>query len=333
MQLKEKNGIEKKQSRMMRLVMFAIDRREVTLVILILALGAFLTWVSPNFLSAANFSVMLNAIGTDIIVAVPMAFCMIAGHSDFSVGSNVCLSSILAGMAMNAGASPIVGILIGLACGAILGYIMGFAVNHKVPTFVATLGGMYAYRGIAMVLCGATSITGFERSFLNLGRFTIAGIRAPIIYAAIMIIIGHFVLKYVNFFHNAYYIGSNVSSATLAGINSKKYLSVAFTLTGLFCGVAGLVLCARVGSVSVNTATDLHFKNIVGLMVGGVSNHGGTGSLIGGMLGILFMQMLDNALVMLYIDPNYNQIFIGAILILAVALDQFVSDYRAKVHT
>lgn len=290
---------------LLRGIMFALDRREFTLLGMIIVMSVALSCVSKTFLTPANFNVMLNSISTDLIVAIPMAFCLMSGHTDFSVGANVCLSSMIACLAMQAGVPIPVGILIALVCGAFCGFLMGAAVNKlKVPAFVATLGGMYAYRGIAMVLCGANTVGGFDKAFLNLGRFTVAGIRAPILYAAIVVLVGMFASKYVNFFHNAYYIGSNQSSAILAGINAKKYIYISYSLTGLFCGIAGVVLAARVGSVSVATTTDLHFKNIVGLMVGGVSGGGGTGSIIGGVLGILFMQLIDNALVQLYVDPN-----------------------------
>ena len=149
----------------------------------------------------------------------------------------------------------------------------------------------------------------------------------------IMIVVGHLALKYVNFFHNAYYIGSNKNSARLAGINNTLFTYVAYTITGMVCAFSGLVLMARLGSVSIVAGNGLEFRNVVALLIGGVSMDGGEGSVIGAVLGVLFMQIVDNALVLLYIDTAYNKVIIGLVLVLAVALDQYTKARRTSAHS
>ncbi len=139
----------------------------------------------------------------------------------------------------------------------------------------------------------------------------------------VIIIIGSLLLKYMSFFHNAYYIGSNSTSARLAGINTKKFIYVSYILTGVVAAFAGMVLAARLGSVSQNAGDGLEFRNIVGLLVGGISMEGGEGTVVGAVLGIIMMQLVNNAIVLLYLNPSYTKVITGGILVLAIALDQY----------
>lgn len=311
-----------------------LEKREVSLVILLILAVLALMTRTDKFATMANFRVLLNGMSTDMMIAIPMAISLIAGNTDFSVGSSLCFSSMIAGLAMANGAPPVVGILVGLGMGAVLGFINGLIVNKlRVTPLVATLGTWYAYVGLAQAIAGTQSITRFEPGFLQLGRFEIGGVTAPIIYMVIMIIVGHLALKYVNFFHNAYYIGSNKNSARLAGINNTLFTYVAYTITGMVCAFSGLVLMARLGSVSIVAGNGLEFRNVVALLIGGVSMDGGEGSVIGAVLGVLFMQIVDNALVLLYIDTAYNKVIIGLVLVLAVALDQYTKARRTSAHS
>jgi ribose transport system permease protein len=268
---------------------------------------------------------------TDMMIAIPMAIGLIAGNIDFSVGSNLCLSSVITALSLNNGYGTAAAVLIGLAGGILLGLINASIINHlKLPPMVATLGTWMAYRGAALVLLGGSTLSRFPDSFLILGRAVPFGIPVTIIYMFVIIFLGLFILKYINFFHNAYFLGSNNLSAALAGINRNKFNYVTYAITGFVAAFAGIILAARLGSSSQNAGNGLEFRLVVALLAGGISMGGGEGNLVGAILGVLLMQLVGNAIVLLYLNPSYTQIINGSILILAIAVDMLSNQTKIK---
>ncbi len=300
-----------------------MEAREFTLIIILFVIVIGLSLSTDTFLSTANLTVMLQGMTVDMIIAVPMAISLIAGNIDFSVGSNLALSSVIACMAMNSGAPTLVGMLIGLACGVIFGVINAVIINKfQITPLVATLGTWMAYRGLALVISSGATIANLPDSFKSFGRGSLLGLPLPIVYMAIVVILGIFALKYVNFFNQAYYIGGNSASARLAGIDTVKFNYISYALTGLMAAFAGLVLSARLGAVSQSAGSGLEFRNVVGLLIGGVSMDGGEGTIFGAVLGVTLMQIVNNSLVLLKINPSWTQVITGGILVLSIAIDK-----------
>jgi ribose transport system permease protein len=303
--------------------------REVSLLLIIVILCIILTSATSNFFRPANFRVLLQGMSTDMMIAIPMGISLIAGNIDFSVGSNLCLTSAITGLALNNGFGVFPSVLIGLVSGIILGLINGVSINNlKLTPLVGTLGTWMAYRGIALVVLGGGTLSRFPDNFLILGRATVFGVPIPIIYMFAIIILGIFALKYINFFHNAYYIGCNKLSATLAGINRAKFIYITYALTGMIAAFAGIIMAARLGSATQNAGNGLEFRIVVGILVGGISMDGGEGNLIGMFLGVLLMQLVGNAIVLLYLNPSYTQVINGFILIAAIAVDMLIKQKK-----
>ena len=308
-----------------------LQKREVTLLLIIVVLCGFLAGNTASFLKPANFRVLLQGMSTDMMIAIPMGISLIAGHIDFSVGSNLCLSSAITCLALNHGFGVFQSVMIGLAFGILLGIFNAVTINHlKLTPLVATLGTWMAYRGIAQVVLGGGTLSRFPENFLILGRATVFGIPITIIYMFIIVFLGVFALRYINFFHNAYFIGSNKVSATLAGINRTKFIYITYAITGLVAAFAGIVMAARLGSATQNAGTGLEFRIVVGLLVGGISMDGGEGNLIGMVLGVLLMQLVGNAIVLLYLNASYTQVINGFILIAAIAVDMLIKQRKVK---
>lgn len=302
----------------------ALEVRELTIIVILLLMIGFLMVSTDTFATSANLRVLIQGMSVDMMIAIPMAISLIAGNIDFSVGSALCLSSYIGCMAMGAGAPVWAGILIGLGTGAVLGLLNAvFICELHITPLIATLGTWMAYQGAALVLAGGNTVSGLPDGFKAFGRIEVLGIPIPIIYMIIIIAAGMFLLKYNNFFHQAYFIGCNKDSARLAGINTRKFIYVSYAITGLVSAFAGMTLAARLGSVSQNSGSGLEFRNVVALLIGGVSMDGGEGTLIGTVLGITIMQVVSNSLVLLNINASYTQIIQGALLVLAVAVDQF----------
>ena len=308
-----------------------LQKREISLTILLIIFCIALSMATPNFLQMANFRVLLQGMATDMMIAIPMCISLIAGNIDFSGGSALCLNAAICGLLLNKGIPVIPSILIALVCGAVFGGLNGVIINKLGLTpLVATMGTWMAYRGVALVLLGGSTISSFPESFLKLGRTTVAGIPITIIYMLIVVIAGILLLKYSNFFHNAYFIGSNKDSARLAGINVEKFTVITYAITGLVAAFAGIILSARLGSVSQNAGESLEFRNVVALLIGGVSMDGGVGSVLGAILGVVLMQLVSNAITLLYLNASYTKVINGLILILAVGLDVLLKKKKAK---
>ncbi len=308
-----------------------LQKREVSLAILLVIFAVCMSIATPNFLRVDNFRVLLQGMSTDMMIAIPMCIALIGGNIDFSGGSALCLNAAICAMMMKLGLPVPVAILIGLTSGFLLGALNGVIVNKLGLTpLVATMGTWMAYRGVALVLLGGGTLSSFPDSFLNLGRASVAGIPVTIIYMLVIVVVGALLLKYSRFFHNAYYIGSNKASAKLAGINVERFNVVIYAIIGTVAAFSGIILTARLGSCSQNAGESLEFRNVVALLVGGVSMDGGVGSVLGAVLGVILMQMVTNAITLLYLPTSYTKVINGCILILAVGIDVLMKKRKGK---
>ena len=300
-----------------------LEAREFSLILILAVIVAALTLSTDTFASSANLTVMLQGMSVDMIIAVPMAISLVAGNIDFSVGSNLALSSLIACMAMNNGASTITGMLIGLVSGILLGLLNALIINKfRITPLVATMGTWMAYKGLALVISSGSTVANLPDGFKSFGRAKLFGIPLPIVYMVCVVILGMFVLKYIDFFNRAYYIGGNQASARLAGMNTELFTYVSYGLTGFMSAFAGLVLAARLGAVSQSAGSGLEFRNVVALLIGGVSMDGGEGTIFGAVLGVTLMQIVNNSLVLLDINPSWTQVITGSILVLSIAIDK-----------
>lgn len=314
-----------------QLLVTLLQKREVTLTILLVLFAAFLSFYTASFTSPGNMRVLLQGMTVDMIIAVPMAISLIAGNIDFSVGSNVALTSTVCGMALASGVPAIGAVAIALSLGAFLGFINATLVDRlKITSLVATLGTWMAFKGLSLVVAGGRTIGNFPEEFTKIGRLEPFGIPISIIYMVIVVIAGMFAMKYLRFFNNAYFIGSNTESARLAGINTSRFTYGSFMLTGFLAAFAGVVLAARLGAASQQAGDGLEFRDVVGLLIGGISMDGGVGTVGGAVLGVVLMQLVNNAIVLLHLNVSYTKVITGSILILAVAVDQMTKTRRRR---
>lgn len=308
-----------------------LQTREISLALLLVIFGVCMTLATPNFLRVDNFRVLLQGMSTDMMIAIPMCISLIAGNIDFSGGSSLCLNGAICALMLNKGLPVPAAVAIGLTCGFTLGALNGVIVNKLGLTpLVATMGTWMAYRGAGLVMLGGGTLSSFPDSFLALGRATPMGIPITIIYMLVIVVAGFLLLKYSNFFHNAYFIGSNKASAKLAGINVEKFTVISYAITGTISAFAGIILSARLGSCSQNAGESLEFRNVVGLLVGGISMDGGVGSVLGAVMGVILMQLVGNAITLLYLNTSYTKVINGCILIFAVGIDMLMKKRKAK---
>jgi ribose transport system permease protein len=211
----------------------------------------------------------------------------------------------------------------GLAIGAAVGLFNGLIVSKLgINPFVTTLSSLSLFRGLTLIVTKGRNISGLPDGFKAIGQTEVLGIQTPIILAALLIVVGDLLLRRFRFFRQSYYIGGNERSARLSGIPVDRMKTLAYLLTGLFAGLAGVVMTARLGAASMTAGTGLELRVITAVIIGGASLQGGEGTVLGSFLGSLLMSLITNALTLLGVDVYWQTFVIGATLLAAVLIDR-----------
>ncbi len=297
--------------------------REVDLLLVIyVAVVVFSILYPVSFFSAANAQAVLRNMAVDGILAVGMMALLVAGVFDLSVGAMLSLAGVVVGWLLVERHWPVpAAVAAGLLTGAAGGLINGLLVTRaKVNALITTLGTMGVFRGLA-VLVGGTSIANLPAEFTRLGQAEWLGVQAPVWLMIGLAAAGHYLLAHTRWFRQLYYIGANPKAAVLSGIPAATMQAVAFTLMGLVAALAGVAFAARVGT-AVSTAGDgAELRVITAVILGGASLGGGRGTIAGALIGVVFMSLVNNLLIIAKVSTYWQGIVVGVILILAVALD------------
>ena len=271
------------------------------------------------------------------VISVGLTMVIIAGGIDISVGSIVGLSSILLGvlagrLGINVWVACALAMLTGLACGTVNGLVV---TKLRVQPIVATLAMMSAARGLAYVLSEARSLSGFPDRFVALGQTAVGPIPVlgyiplPVVVALILVFFGFLILRYTAFGRGIYAVGSSEEAARLSGVDVFRVQMFAYALTGLLCGLGGVMITARVASSVPDAGAGFEFEAITAVVMGGSSLKGGEGSIIGTIIGVAVMGILRNGLNLIGVPNTWQVLFLGVMLILAVLGDNLRSWLRA----
>ena len=279
-------------------------------------------WIkSPVFFAWDNFLNILTAIAVTGIIAVPGTMLLIAGQFDLSVGSAVAFTGVL--MAHYATEGDIrTGIFLAILAGLGIGLINGFFVTViGVNAIITTLATLAVFRGLAEVVSDgqSVSVTGFDALGTNRPFFDIP---VPVIIMGVVALGLWAVMKYTVFGRSMYAIGANPVAARLVGVRSRRAIMVAFVISGLACALGGLILVSQLGSASPLTATGLELSVVTAVILGGASLNGGRGTIQGTLIGLLIIGVLNNGLVLLGVDPFWQDVARGVLLAAAVSFDQ-----------
>lgn len=296
------------------------EKAGILLVFALLFIG--LSVFVPNFLSRVNMIGLALSVATVGIVACTMMLCLAGGDFDLSVGSIVALAGVLAAVVVNGTGSVALGIGAGLFAGGVVGWINGFVIARLgVNALITTLATMQIVRGTAYIASDGKAIGVREEGFFALGITSFAGVPTPVwIMAGCFIVFGLLLNKTI-FGRNALAIGGNREAAHLAGINVIRTKIIIFALQGVMAGLAGVILAARMTSGQPTTAQGLELQVISACVLGGVSLTGGVATISGVVVGVLIMGTVQNAMNLCNIQPFYQYIASGGILLAAVLLD------------
>lgn len=295
-------------------------------------LGAMFTFINPMFFTWKNMLTVFQQMVLNGLLAVGIMFTILTGGIDLSIGCTFAIVGIAVATCCVGGMNPIIAILIGLAVGAVLGLFNGFLVTSmKLQPFIATLGTMSLYRGIAYVVTGGQPVTNVPDSFRKIfnGQIGSTGIRYYVIVMVAVFIIAHIILSKTRTGDYLYAVGGNEEAAKLSGVNTRKIKYIAYMVSGLCTAVAGLVMLASLGSAESTAGIGYETNAIAAAAIGGTSMAGGRGTALGTFFGALMLAVLKVGMVVINVDSFWQYVVTGLIIIIASYFEFIKGDIAA----
>src|SRR6266516_1906539 len=311
--------------------------RELGLLIVLLFIVLIVGIQAPRFLRIDNFEQILLSVAILAIVAVGETLVVLTRNVDLSVGSMVGITAFVTAYFFKQlpDSNLLLGILLGCALGLVLGIVNGLIVSFgRVPAIVATLGTLYVYRALIFIFSSNTTsqvnASDVPISYLALATTQIFGIPALILIAAVIAIIVGYFLHASQSGRQLYAVGSNPDAANIIGIRRDWLVFSAFAASGLLCGLAGVLWGARFATVDATNATGLELQVIAAVVVGGVNIFGGSGTILGAVLGAIVLGTVDDALNLLKLSQFWLQAIDGMAILVAVTLDAFITHWLQR---
>ena len=293
--------------------------RELAVLAAILILIIVFTILDRSYLTLANLIDIVELATINSLIAIGITFTIITGGIDLSVGSIFAIVIVWVGNLTVLSVNPILSIILGCILGVLMGIVNGVLITkmHLQP-FIATLGTMSVYRGLAYVLTGGWPIIGVPNNFryIFISNF-LSGIPYSVILMLIFAFITHIILKKLRVGNYLFAIGGNEEAAKLSGVNVDITKITAYAMCGLGSALAGMVMLANLGTGEPATGQGYELEAIAAAAIGGASLSGGKGSIIGTLLGALLLASLKIGLIVIGVDTFYQFIVTGAIIVIA----------------
>jgi len=289
----------------------------------LIALFVGLSIASPHFLTSTNLSSVVRQTAVINIMALGMTLIIIGGGIDLSVGSILAMGGLFGSMAMEKGIPILPSIGVGILTGLVCGFLNGFMTTRlRINPFIVTLGTLGIYRGLALMISNGLPVHNLPPAFSYLGEGTIAGI--PVVWFLLVVcaVAVHILLEHTKHGRFVFAIGSNPDAALYAGIPTSFHTVTVYTVGGALTGLAGMIEASRLMTGQPTAGQGYELQAIAAVVIGGGSLRGGEGTVIGTLVGAFIMGLLANGSDLLGISPYLQQAIIGAVIILAVAVDE-----------
>ena len=284
-----------------------------------------LSLASDVFLTVPNILNVLRQTSLLFFMASGLTLVILTGGLDLSIGNNVALSACLAGTAIKATGSPLLGAAIGLGVGALVGLGNGLMVALlRIPSFIATYGMLWVLQGLAYSYMAGEAVYGFPRGFRMLGNGVFLGIPIPVYAMLVFLLLGAGFAQRTVWGQQIYAIGANPVAARLSGVPVRKRLILVYTVSGAMAGLASLIFLARLNSAQADIGDGLTLPAIAAALIGGAS-------LFGSFVGALILTLLLNGMNLLQVDAKWQPLVTGVIVILAVWLDMQARRRQQRV--
>ena len=315
----------------MKNLMIVLKQRAIWVFLLLMIV--FFSVMSGNFLTMRNLLNVVKQVSIYGIASVGMTYVILLGGIDLATGSIISFINILAAYLMvNMGWNPVLAVVCSLVASTVIGFLNGIIIAEiKMPALIVTFASQTIFAGVAYIICNGTPISRFPESFLVIGQGYVGPIPVPVIIMIICFAVGAFILVKTYFGRYFYALGGNEEAAELAGIHVKKVKCLVYSLSGLFAGIAGLVMLARANTGQPNAGVGYEFDVITCVVLGGVSVNGGSGKISNVIAGVLIIGVLSNGMVLLNISSYMQMVIKGIILLLAVGSDCIQQQNLLKV--
>ena len=288
--------------------------------LLVLCLGL---WIAtPYFATTANLANVAEQSAIIGVIAIGMTCVILTGGIDLSVGSLVALAGVVLGSALQRGMPVTVAVALGMLAGLGAGTINGVMITRgKLPPFIATLGMMSVARGAALMISDGRPISGFPDPLRVLATGRPLGVPAPVLLMLALYAVAYLMLTRTVFGRYLYAIGGNEEATALAGVDVRRYKTITYAISGLSAALCAMLLVARLDSAQPIAGMGYELDAIAAVVIGGTSLLGGSGSVIGTLIGALIMSVLRNGLNLLGVSSYLQQVAIGVVIIAAVLID------------
>ena len=292
----------------------------------LIAIFLFFSIASSNFLNYANFTAILFSTVVIGLLALGTTFVIITGGIDLSVGTGMALCGVISGVLITKSGVPVVfGVIGAVLFGGLIGFVNGFNVSVLgIPPFIATLAMMLAAQGLALVISNSTPIYFTDTpSYTQISTGHLFGVDFPnaVLVLVVAVVIAAVLLNRTVLGRYTYSIGSNEEATALSGINVRRWKLGIYTLAGLFTGLAGVMISARLASAQPGTGLGYELQAIAAVVIGGTSLTGGTGSIVGTIIGALIISVLNNGLQIMQIPQEWQNVILGVVILVAVYAD------------
>jgi rhamnose transport system permease protein len=308
-----------------RLLRAVARQRELSLVVVMVVLGAYVFTQAPQLLSASNLTQVTAHASIIAVAAVGEAIVILTRNVDLSIEATIGLvafavADILASHTVGAPVAILLGVLLGLVLGLLNGVLVAVL---RVPAIIATLGTLSAYRGFTLLLAGGKQITltQLPPGYTDWARGTVIFLPLFVVIALVVVTVAALVLRQTTIGRQVYALGSNPEAAEILGIRTRLITISTFAVCGLLAGVAGVMWGLEFGTINATAATGVTLQVIAAVVVGGVNINGGSGTVVGAGIGALFLAFIQNALILLKLSQFWLQAIYGLVILIAVVLD------------
>ena len=317
-----------RQSATSRILAAAARQREISLVVVMVTMGALVAIQAPQFLSASNLTAVLVLSSIIAIAAVGEALVVITRNVDLSVEAMMGLvafsvADLLKFHVMGVPEAMALGIALGLGLGMFNGFLVTVV---RIPSIVATLGTLSIYRGLAFLAAGGkqVTLTDLPPNYTDPATQLVLGIPLFLLIAVVIVFVVGLFMRQTEVGRQVYAVGSNPEAAEIQGIRTRGVVFSVFAVCGLLSGVAGILWGIEFGTIDATSASGVTLQVVAAVVVGGVNIFGGSGTVVGAALGAIFLGFISNALILLRLSQFWLQAVYGIVILAAVSLDAFV---------
>jgi len=300
------------------------------LLVIIICAIIIMSLLDPKFFTARNLLNILNQQSTLGIATIGVAIAMISGCIDLTVGNLLASTAAIAALLLNAEVGVVWVIILTCLSGLAAGFVNGLiVVKTRIDTFIATLGLMSVYQGLALIIPGGNNIY-LKGKLALFGTYRVAGlVPIPVFYFIIVATIAYFVMRFFKFGRRLYSIGGNPETAYLAGINLDRNRISAYAISGFLASFTSLIVISRIGQSQPAMGVAYPLEAIAAAVIGGVALSGGRGSIPGVFLGVILLGLIRNSLNILRVQSFYQYVMLGVVIVIAVTLSNLGSRKKA----